>query len=182
LRRILVFAGLVALGALLVAVIRAPERKTGFYAVRGTRVVRVPRHAVRRLDVALGARRFSAEHWAGGWQIDGHPASPGTAAALDDLTDTLVGLRAVDAFRSRDASSYGLDRPRGTIDVFTARGVHRLLLGSLNAAGSTFYARRLGDPRTLQLGTLLLSEIERVFYNRDGPPRAPGPVLGRMAD
>jgi hypothetical protein len=153
-------------------VVRAPERKTGLYAVRGSRVVRVPRHAVRRLQVTLGDRRFSAEHTAAGWQIDGRPASAGTAAALEDLTVALSGLRAVDTFRSRDASTYGLDRPQGTIDVVTARRVHRLLLGSLNAAGSTLYARRLGDPRTLQLGTLLLTEIERVFYNRDGPPRA----------
>src|SRR5689334_23917245 len=50
-------------------------------------------------------------------------------SALDDLVETLVGLRAVDSFRGRDGASYGLDRPRVTIEVATARGVRRLVIG-----------------------------------------------------
>ena len=149
--------------------IRAPERRAGLYAVRGHRVFGIRRHAVLGADVRLGERRFAARRTEDGWEIDGQPASPGTTEALDDLLDTLLGLRAVDVFRSQEVSSFGLEQPRATIELLTARGAHRLLVGSLNSAGSAFYARHADDPRILQIGTLLLTEIERVFYNRDGP-------------
>ena len=168
-RRTLILAGLVALGATLVVLVRAPVRPRGQLAVRGHRVFGVGRHAVRGIDVALEARRFGARRTAEGWEIDGQRASAGTAAALDDLLETVVGLRAVDSFRSRDTASYGLERPRATIEVVTARGVRRLAIGDLNAAGSALYARRSGDPRVLQVGSALLTDLERVFFNRDGP-------------
>ena len=168
-RRTLILAGLVALGATLVVLVRAPVRPRGQLAVRGHRVLGVGRHAVRGIDVALEARRFGARRTAEGWEIDGRRASPGTADALDDLLETVVGLRAVDSFRSRDTASYGLERPRATIEVVTARGVRRLAIGDLNAAGSALYARRSGDPRVLQVGSALLTDLERVFFNRDGP-------------
>ena len=50
-----------------------------------------------------------------------------------------------------------------------ARGVRRLVIGDLNAAGGALYARREGDPRVLEVGSALLSDLERVFFNRDGP-------------
>jgi len=157
------------LGAALVMLVRAPVRPRGQFAVRGHRVFGVGRGAVRGIDVVLEARRFSARRTAEGWEINGRRASPGTAAALDDLLDTVVGLRAVDSFRSRDTASFGLERPRATIEVATARGVRRLVVGDLNAAGSALYARRAGDPRVLQVGSALLSDLERVFFNRDEP-------------
>jgi hypothetical protein len=149
--------------------IRAPVPTTGRDAVRGHRVFGIPRHAVRGIDVVLEDRRFSARRTAAGWETDGRPASPATADALHDLVETLVGLRTIDAFRPRDASSYGLDRPRATIEVLTPRGVRRLVLGAMNSTGSTVYARRGGDPRILQVGAGLLSPLERIFYARDGP-------------
>ena len=151
---------------------RAPVRLRGQFAVRGHRVFGVGPGAVRGIDVALEGRRFSARRTAEGWEIDGRRSSAGTAAALDDLLAAVVGLRAVDSFRSRDAASYGLERPHATIEVATARGVRRLLIGDLNAAGSAFYARRAGDPRVLEVGSGLLSDLERVFFNRDGPRSA----------
>jgi len=151
--------------------VRAPVRPRGQFAVRGHRVFGVDRGAVRGIEVALEGRRFSAWRTAEGWEIDGRRASPGTAAALDDLLDTVVGLRAVDSFRSRDTASFGLERPRATIEVMTGRGGRRLVVGELNAAGSAFYARRAGDPRVLQVGSALLSDLERVFFNRDEPRR-----------
>ena len=166
-RRTAVLAALVALGAALVVLVRAPVRPRGQLAVRGHRVFGVGPHAVRGIDVVLEARRFGARRTAEGWEIDGRRASLGTAAALDDLLESLVGLRAVDSFRSRDAASYGLERPRATIEVATARGVRRLVIGDLNAAGSALYARRVGDPRVLQVGSALLSDLERVFFTRD---------------
>jgi hypothetical protein len=162
----------VALGAALVLSVRAPLRPTGRDAVRGHRVLGVARQAVRGIDVVLGERRFTARHTASGWETDGRLASPPTADALHDLVETLVGLRSVDAFRARDTSSYGLDRPQATIEVLTPRGVRRVVLGALNSSGSAVYARRSGDPRVLQVGAGLLSTLERVFYTRDGP--APG--------
>jgi hypothetical protein len=151
----------------LVLLVRAPERRTGREAVRGHRVFGVARHAIRGIDVVLGDRRFSARRTADGWHIDGHPASSATTDALQDLAEGLAGVRAVDTFRARDASSYGLDRPRATIDVVTPRGERHLLLGALNSSGSAVYARRAGDPRIVQVGAGLLSDVERVLYTRD---------------
>jgi Domain of unknown function (DUF4340) len=149
--------------------VKAPVRRTGQLAVRGHRVFGVARHALRGIDVGLGSRRFSARRTADGWEMDGRPASTGTADALDDLVATLAGLRAVDSFRSRDGSSYGLEHPRATIEVTTAYRTRRVVIGELNAAGSAFFARREGDPRILQVGSALLGSLERVFFNRDGP-------------
>ena len=160
-------------GGALVFLVPAPVRRTGFFAVRGHRVFGVPRAAVRSLDVVLDERRFSARRSGETWAVDGRPASAATADALDDLLATLVGLRAIDAFRTRDAGSYGLDRPRATITLATGHERRTLVLGEVNAAGSAFYARRDRDPRILEIGTLLLSEIERVFYTRDGPRQRP---------
>jgi len=157
-----------ALAALLVLIVRAPVPRAGKEAARGHRVFPVARHAVQGLDVALRDRHFAARRTAGAWELDGRTASPHAVAALDDLVEALVALRAVDVFRSRDAGSYGLDRPEGTVTVHTARGARRVVLGGLNAAGSALYAQRVGDPRVLLVGTLLLTEIERVFYARDG--------------
>jgi len=168
-RRTVVLAGLVVLGATLVVLVRAPVRPRGQFAVRGHRVFGVGRGAVRAIEVALEGRRFSARRTAEGWEIDGRRASPGTADALADLLATVAELRAVDSFRSRDTASYGLERPRATIEVVTVRGVRRLVLGDMNAAGSALYARRSGDPRILQVGSGLLTGLERVFFNRDGP-------------
>ena len=157
---------LVGLG--LVAVVRRPRNPTGLEAVRGHRVFGVGRkEAVVEIAVTLAAGGFVARPRAGGWEIDGREADPGTADALRDLTETLVRLRAVDVFRPREAAAYGLDRPRATITLRTARATRRLVLGELNAAASAVYARREDDPRVMQVGTLLLSQLERVFYHRD---------------
>lgn len=123
---------------------------------------------MRGIDVTLGPRRFAARWGAAGWEIDGRPAGGTTAAALDDLRRTLDTLRAVDVFRPRDGSRFGLERPEGTITVSTSRRTRRLVIGALNASGSAFYARRDADPRILLVGSGLLSDLERVFYTRDG--------------
>ena len=153
---------------MLVLLVRAPVRPRGQLAVRGHRVFGVGRHAGRGIDVVLEGRRFSARRRAEGWEIDGRRASAGTAEALDDLLTAVVGLRAVDSFRSRDAASFGLERPRGTVEVATARGARRLVIGDMNAGASALYARRLGDPRVLEVGTGFLTDLERIFFNRDG--------------
>jgi len=161
-----------------VLVVHAPVERTGFYALRGHRVYGVPQGAVRGIEVELAGRRFSARRLDHGWEIDGRGANPGTTDALDDLVETVAHLRAVDVFRPKEETSYGLEPPRGTITVTTARTVRRLLLGGPNTSGSALYARRAEDPRVIQVGTLLLSEIERVFYQRDGPesPRGARPL------
>jgi len=166
LRRTVALAALVTIGLVLFAVVRAPEPPRP-PAERGHRLFPVGRDAVRGLDVVLGDRRVSARRTRDGWTIDGGPAAAGTAGALDDLVATLVGLRAVDVFRDRDGASYGLERPRVTITLLTDARSHRLDIGDPNAGSSAFYARRTGDPRILEVGALVLTELERVFYNRD---------------
>ena len=168
LRRTIALGGLVAVGVVLVVLVKAPVRLTGREKVRGTRVLRVDRDDVRGIDVTLEGRHFVAAHSSDGWQLDGKPAAAGPADALNDLRDLLVDLRAVDVFRPSDPTTFGLDRPRATILVSTPTVRRRLVIGGLNAAGSVAYARRDRDPRVFQLGAFLLSSLERVFYQRDG--------------
>jgi len=127
----------------------------------------VPAPAVTGVTVVLGERRVEAERRGDAWTVDGAAATPGAADALRDLVTTLAGLRSVDVFRARDGASYGLDRPHGSIEVRTARVRRRLDLGEFTAGGGTLYARRTGDPRVLQIGTGLLSTLQRVLYERD---------------
>jgi len=175
----LFLAALVIGGLVLLVVVRAPVERKGFYALRGHRVFGVSHAAVRGIEVEMAGRRFAAHRLDHGWEIDGREANPVATDALEDLVETVAHLRAVDVFRPKDGTtSYGLEPPRGTITVTTARSVRRLLLGDPNTAGSALYARRAEDPRIIQVGTLLLSEIERVFYQRDGPapPRGARPL------
>jgi hypothetical protein len=137
-------------------------------------VLRADRPAVRGIEAEVEGRRFVAERTADGWRLDGHPASPGAADALNDLLDLLIDLRAVDAFRADDPKVFGLDRPRVTVELVTPRARRRLVIGGFNAAGSVVYARRDRDPRVFQVGTFLLSSLERVFYQRDGAKPADG--------
>jgi hypothetical protein len=163
-RRTLALAVLVAVGVLLVLAVRPPPVPSGPQAVRGRRVLGLHRPHVRSVSVTLRGRRVSAERVGKGWAVGDRSVGGPAVEALDDLVETLVGLRAVDAFLPRDAASYGLDPPQGIVSVTTARGTRTLVLGGLNAAGSAVYARREGDPRVLQVGTALLSALERVFY------------------
>ena len=174
LRRTIALGGLVAVGVALVVLVKAPVRQTGHEAVRGSRLLRVARVAVRGIEVELEGRRFAAERAADGWRLDGRPASAGAADALNDLLELLVDLRAVDAFRAADPRVFGLDRPRATVELVTPPSRHRLVVGGFNVAGSVAYARRDRDPRVFQVGTFLLSSLERVFYQRDGAKPADG--------
>jgi hypothetical protein len=163
----------VLLGGLLVLGVRGPVPQGG--APRGHRVFGVGLHAVEALDVSLGERRFAAQRGPGGWTVDGRPAGPGTASALDDLAVRLVALRATDVFRPGDGADFGFAHPRAEIVLRTARGVRRVTLGDPNAAASAVYARRAGDARVMQIGIGILSDVERVLYNRaretDSEPR-----------
>lgn len=173
-RRTVALGGLVALGVALVVLVEAPVRRTGREMVRGSRLLRAGRPAVRAIEAEVEGRRFIAERTADGWRLDGRPASPGAADALNDLLDLLVDLRAVDAFRADDPNIFGFDRPRATVEVLTPRVRRRLVIGGFNAAGSIVYARRDRDPRVFQVGTFVLSSLERVFYQRDGAKAAGG--------
>jgi hypothetical protein len=165
-RRTLVLAGLVALGLVLVLAIEPPRRRTGAELARGPRLFRTHAHGIRRIEAALGERRFVAERTHDGWMLDAVPASAGARDALDALADELATLRALDAFRVATAAAYGLDPPNGTIAVTTRRTTQRLVLGTLNSAGSAFYARRDGHARVLQVGVYMLETLQRVFDRR----------------
>ena len=165
-RRTAALLGLVLLGIALVVLVRPPERPPP-PGERGHRIFRLSPHAVRGVDVAQGERSFSARRTADGWTIDGKTANTHTTEALDDLVTMLATLRAVDVFRHEDPSHFGLEQPTGTITLVTGRGERRLVLGAPNLASTALYARRDGDPRLLQVGSMLLSALDRVFYRRD---------------
>ena len=154
-----------AVAGLLVLLVRAPVPPTGLEAAGGRRVFGGERVAA--IMMRWGDRELHASRDGSGWAIDGRAVPSATATALDDLLATLGRLRAVDVFRPHDAGAYGLDRPRGTIELQGGAHVRRLTIGALNTAGSAFYARREGDGRILQVGSGIDSEIERVFYAVD---------------
>jgi len=166
-RRTLVLAAFAAVGLALAAITAPPPRRTARELVHGARPFRIAAADVRQIEVDVGARRVVAERAVDGWRADAGPASPGLQAALDALVDELLGLRAVDAFRPSDLAALGLEPPAATITLSTARGAQRLELGALNTAGSTFYARRAGHGRVLQLGVYVLELVRRVVDARD---------------
>jgi hypothetical protein len=174
-RRALAITAAVLGAGLLVLLIEAPRRPTRQEAVRGPRVARIVPAAVTRLAVAIGDRRVAAVRNAGdAWTVAGRPATPPLADALNDLVDTLAGLRAVDRFRPSDGATFGFEPPRATIDVVAGGDETRLVLGELNAARSAVYARRPGRPHVLLVGLYLVSALERVLYfaSLDAPPRS----------
>jgi hypothetical protein len=125
------------------------------------------------VELVAGTRRVLADRIGGGWQVAGVSATPAMHAALDALVDELESLRAVDAFKPGELAAYGLDPPSATIAVTSAGGTARLALGSLNAVGSTVYARRDEHGRILQVGVYLLDVVRRVL---DAPDAAAGTV------
>lgn len=162
------------LAAAALVVVEAPQRRTGLESVRGPRVLRVRPERVRRIELAGGTRRLTAVRTASGWELDGRAADAATVEALDELVDTLAGLRALDAFRPGARTGFGLDPPAATLAVFTDTRERRLALGTPNAAGNGIYVERLGHPRVFVVGTGMLSAIDRVFYQEQ--------LAGKTAD
>lgn len=149
---------------LLVVAVRAPLPPAGLDAVRGHRVFGPP---VEEIALHWNHRDLHARRRDGRWRIEDRAAPAPVAAALDDLADTLSGLRALDAFRPRDGAGYGLDDPHGSIELRGSGHAHRLVVGGLNAAGSAYYARRDDEARVLQIGSGIDSAVDRVFYAVD---------------
>jgi hypothetical protein len=154
----------VALGAFLVVTVRAPERPVGEHAVRGHRVFRVARHAVRALDVTLGERRFSARRaGAGGSSTDGpRPRAPPRRSTTCSTRSPRCARSTCSAAATR-ARTGSIDRTR------RSRCTRRAAPAASSSAASTRRAarstpQRRGDPRVLLVGTLILTEAERVFY------------------
>ncbi len=165
-RRTLVLLLVVLGAASLVVVVEPPHRVSGPESVRGPRVLRLRAGAVRGVELRGATRTLAARRSDDGWSLDGQPATTAQTEALDALVETLVGLRAIDAFRTRDRATLGLDPPAATIAVRTERETRTLRLGVPNAAGSALYVEREGHPRVFLVGTGLLSAIDRVFYQR----------------
>jgi len=180
-RRTVALAVFAVVGVAL-ALLTAPAGRTRRPMVHGPRAFMVTADAVRRVEVDLGSRRVVADRVPEGWRVDASTASPPLRAAIDALVQELAGLRAVDAFRSSaDLGALGLSPPEGTIALTTARGTQRLELGALNTVGSTFYARRGGHGRVLQLGVYLMEIVRRVVAARDAAAssaRAYWPEIG----
>lgn len=165
-RRTLLLGALLALAAALAMMVGPQESGQREPALRGHRVVRLHARHVLALEVRLGAQRFAARRTESGWDLDGRPADAAAAAALTDLVGALADLRAIDVFRSADQLAFGFAEPRGEIVLVSSRRRCRLVLGAFTAGSTALYARRDGDARVLSIGTLLLSGIERVFFQR----------------
>lgn len=160
---------LLALGAVVFAALHLvppPRHETGeARAARGHRMFAAHAGAVRGLSVSQGARRVEATRTvAGAWAIDGVVIDGVALDAVDGLLKALLRLRALDAFRPLDGATFGLDNPRGTVDLRTDQRTWRLLIGGHTADGAAFYAKQAGDPRVFKVGAGLDSQIERLLY------------------
>jgi hypothetical protein len=177
-RRTLLLAFLVAIGGVGLYLVEAPYRPTSRELVRGSRLMKAQPSTIREVSAVLGERRFTATRADDGWRIDGAPAPAGVADALNDVVQTLVDLRAIDAFRGDGLAQFGLEQPRGSVTVVSADDTELLQLGDFNTTGSAIYARRDGDPRVFQIGVFLPSALERVFYQRDDVGGRQRPEMG----
>ena len=180
-RRTVSLAAFAAFGLALVMITEPPPRRTARELLRGPRPFRISASTVRRIEVTIANRHLGADRTGDGWRTDAVPATPALRDALDALVNELASLRAVDAFRPSSLAEIDLDPPTGTIVVTTPRGTQRLELGALNTGGSTFYARRDGHGRVLQLGVYLLELVRRVFDAREtgaGHARGYWPEIG----
>jgi hypothetical protein len=171
-RRTLALGLLAAAGVALFVLVRPPVRRSGPETARGPRLFRTSAAGIRRIEIAIGAQRVAAERTADGWRANGVAADAAAVEALDDLADLLARLRVVDAFRATDLAPFGLAPAQGTVAIATRHGTQRVALGSLNAAGSALYARRDGTPRVFQVGTYLLSALDRVAERTGARPPA----------
>lgn len=163
-RRLLVLGAVLAAAAVLVAVVEAPRVRRGQDAVTGPRLFKMSGPDVTLVEIAIGPRRVRAERAGDGWSVGGAPASPQARDAVTDLVDTLVALRALDRFRPADGASFGLEPPRATITLASARRRTEVRLGELNAARSAVYARRDDGPHVMLVGLYVVAALERVVY------------------
>jgi len=156
----------VVAGALLVLVTDPPDLPSSRRGAEGPLLVTAAGE-VERVSATLRGRGFGAVRQGGDWRVDGAAVGAGATAALEDLVETLRELRAIDAFRTDDPGQFGFAEPQATIEVGTPAGSSRLLLGVFTPSAVAVYARLEGDPRVFQVGSHLLSAVERVLYLRD---------------
>lgn len=121
------------------------------------------------IAVQQGTRQLRAVRVDGGWRVE----KPLTAHAdagvfVADIVDAVVGIVPLDAFArpELDRRTIGLEPARARIEL-TVRGAATpvvLLLGDYVPTGGSVYAALESDPRVLQIGALIVSEIEKAFY------------------
>ncbi len=121
------------------------------------------------IRVRMGARRLDAVREREGWRIV-HPPSTraAAAAAVASLVDAIVAIVPVDAFERQqvDRRALGLDPGHARIEIDTTqtKDAAVLVLGDYVPTGGSVYAALASDPRTFQLGALIVSEIEAAFH------------------
>jgi hypothetical protein len=121
-----------------------------------------------------GSRELRAVRAAGGWRVEAPAISrPGASDAVPEMIAALVGLVAVDAFARDDLDrrALGLDPPRARVTLTRAGGAAPivLLLGDFVPTGGSVYGALESDPRIFQIGAMVVSDLERVFYLASQP-------------
>ena len=137
--------------------------------VEGPPLLAVPATGVARVAVKEGGASLTAVRADDGWTDPS--GRPWRGSAVADLVDTLGTLRAlmiVDP-APRDPADYGLGTAARRLEVSGTDGrpVLELELGERNPAWTAIYARHVGRPEVILVGSVLGWELEKV---RSGAP------------
>jgi hypothetical protein len=124
---------------------------------------------IRGIRIRESSRELRAVREGSRWRVVVPPGARADAGeAVRDLVDALVTLVPVDTFTRRqiDRRPFGLDpeRTRIELEIQGATEPVVLLLGDHVPTGGSIYGALGSDSRVYQIGVLVLSEIERVFY------------------
>ncbi len=129
---------------------------------RGDQRVRLERAAGTGLqEGAAGSSTGATGGTPGGWRLVAPLAARADSAAVEELIEGLVGLEASRTLEGVDAASVGLDRPRATVELETASGKTRLLVGSGVPASGDMIVARDGEGDPIVVSASVWSDLER---------------------
>jgi hypothetical protein len=137
------------------------------------------------VETAHGTLR--AERTDGAWQVkafelhrqtadgDPGPAAPPSGAEVDEamgaLVHDLLEVAEIDRFagNGRPPSEFGLDAPQARLGLRTRDGqAQTLAIGGLTLTTTAAYARIESSDDLLQVGSVILTEVDGVFYRLRG--------------
>ncbi len=132
-------------------------------------VLGIAAESITGLRVETGNRRLAAVRAGSTWRVlDPTPAAPRAVEAVGALADALARVVAIDTFTRAevDRGELGLEPPRMrvTVELDGGRAPVVLRLGDFVPTGGSVYASIDGDPRVLQIGALLATEVERTLH------------------
>jgi hypothetical protein len=104
------------------------------------------------------------------------PSATEIDGALNELVRDVAGLPEVDRFprEGHPLDEYGLDHPQIKITLTLRSGSAQVLeIGAMTVTSTAIYARSVPPDDVLQVGTLVLSELDAALYRLRGLAKTP---------